>query len=260
MAQNESPFSVQSVSKFATNNFGLLLIGVALAVSGFVFGSLWTENKMLTNGTAGAAGTAQVAPNQPAAPEQPTEVSDADWKEVQAKPVFVLGNKNAKLTMVEFTDYQCPFCSRHFTQTHGELVKKYVDTGKMKIVYRDQALSFHPNANSAAQAVRCAEEQNGGLKMHDALFVNQEAWANLSGDAVTAKYSELATAAGLNGQRVADCVTSGKHKQAVDDDGALGMRVGASGTPTFLINGKVLVGAQPLSVFEQVIDEQLNAI
>jgi protein-disulfide isomerase len=231
-------------------------------VSGFVFGSLWTENKMLSTGRGGSqvVDAAQV-PNQPAAPAQPTELSEADWKEVQADPALTIGNRNAKVTMVEFTDYQCPFCARHYTQTHGELVKKYVDTGKLRIIYRDQALPFHPNANAAAQSVRCAVESNGqegGKAMHDALFATQDQWASLSGDAVSAKFTELANGAKLNGSKIAECVTSGKFKKAVDDDSALGSRVGAGGTPTFFIEGTALVGAQPLSAFEQIIDAKLN--
>lgn len=247
------PFSAQNVLKFFNDNFGLVVLSVGIFVGGFVVGSLWTQNQSLQGGNLAAAPAAD--PN--AAPPEAAPLSDADWAEVQKDFAFKIGNDNAKVKMVEFTDYQCPFCGRHFTDTHAQLMEKYVESGDLQIIMRDQALPFHPNANSAAQAVRCAEEQGGGLAMHDALFANQEQWANLSGDAVVEKYKEYATAAKLNANNVASCVTSEKYKAQVDADGELGMRVGASGTPTFFIEGQPLVGAQPLSAFEAAIDAQL---
>ncbi len=253
--RSTSPYSLQSVVKAVNDNFGLLLIAVALFLGGFVIGSLWTENKMLANGTGGTGVPAAAAPA--AAPQEAAPLSDADWAEV-TKGGIVIGDENAKVTMVEFTDYQCPFCARHYTQTHNEIMKKYVDTGKVKIVLRDQPLSFHPNAASAAQAVRCAEEQSKGVAMHDALFASQDAWANLTGDAVTAKYKELADTAGITGSRVESCVKAEKYKQAVADDSVLANKVGAGGTPTFFIEKKPVVGAVPFATFEQEFEAVIN--
>lgn len=256
MSQTESsPYSLSSMMRFANQNFFLIALAAVLFGSGFVFGTLWTENKTLKAGGLQAAAPAAVAPQ--AAPAEAQPLSDADWKEITSNAVFTLGDKNAKVTMVEFTDYQCPFCGRHYTDTHKQLVDKYVKTGKMKIIYKDQALSFHPNANSAAQAVRCAVEQNKAEAMHDKLFSTQAEWSSLSGDAVFTKYSDLANAAGLDGAKVVDCVKAGKYKAKVDEDGALGSRVGAGGTPTFFIEKDPLVGAQPLAAFEAKIDAKL---
>lgn len=252
-----SPYSLSSMMRFINSNFLLLVLGSGLFVFGFVFGSLWTENKTLRAGGTPTGGTPQAAA-QPAAPAEAQPLSDADWKEITKDPIFVLGDKNAKVTMVEFTDYQCPFCGRHYTDTHKQLVDKYVKTGKLKIVYRDQALSFHPNANSAAQAVRCAVEQNKAEAMHDKLFATQADWTPLSGDAVFTKYTELANAAGLDGAKLTECVKSGKYKAKVDADGTLGSKVGAGGTPTFFIEKDPLVGAQPLASFEAKIDAKLG--
>lgn len=251
----EKPFSAQSVIKFANDNFGLLLLAAALFLGGFVSGSMWKENRMLASGVGGTANP--VADAQ--LPAEAAPLSEADWKRVQENPAMVIGDANAPVTMVEFTDYQCPFCGRHYTETHGQIVDNFVKTGKLKIVYRDQALSFHPNANSAAQAVRCAEDADGGVALHDALFQNQDAWANLTGDAVLTKYKELADAAKLNGNNIVECVKSNKHKAAVDADSQLGNEVGAGGTPTFFIEGDPLVGAQPYSAFEAKINEKLNS-
>ena len=252
---SSSPYSLQNTIKVVNNNFGLLFLGAALLLLGFVFGSLWTENRMMAKGGVPSAGNQAAA--QPAAPQEAQPLSDADWKEVQENGVFTVGDKNAKVTMVEFTDYQCPFCSRHYTETHGKLMTDYVDAGKLKIIYHDQALPFHPNASIAAQAVRCAADQNKAEAMHDALFANQDAWANLTGDAVAEKFSELANQAGLNGSTLASCASSGKYQQAVKDDGDLGTKVGANGTPTFFVEGKPVVGAQPYSVFQSELDALL---
>jgi protein-disulfide isomerase len=254
-SHSDSPYSLSSVVRFINNNFLLVVMGTGLFVVGFVFGSMWTENKTLKAGGLGA-GTPQAAVQQQAAPAEAQPLSDADWKEIQKDPVMIIGDKNAKLTMVEFTDYQCPFCEKYYTDTHKQLVEKYVKTGKMKIVMRDQALSFHPNANSAAQLVRCSVEQGKGVEMHDQLFSNQAAWVQLTGDALNAKYAELAKAAGADGAKAVECVKSGKHKAKVDADGQLGTRVGAGGTPTFFFEGKPLVGAQPFTAFDTMIAEK----
>lgn len=256
MSEKSAPYSAQNVGKFLNDNFGLLIVAVALFIGGFVIGSLWTENKVLTKGGGTAVAGTPTAPAGEPAPEG-VPLSEDDWAEVQADGVFTIGDENAPVTMVEFTDYQCPFCARHFTDTHPQIMSEYVDTGKVKIVYRDQALSFHPNANSAAQAVRCAAEQDGAEAMHDVLFENQEAWSNLSGEAVVAKYAELATGAGLNGNTLQSCVSSEKYKEAVDADSALANRVGAGGTPTFFIEGKPIVGAYPFDTFKAEIDALL---
>lgn len=259
---SEGPYSLQSMLNFLNRNAALLFMGVGILVLGFVMGSLWQENKMLKDGFAKGGAVAQVpgAPAAPGAPEAPAgPLSDDNWKKVQADPAGIIGNKNAKVTIVEFTDYQCPFCSRHYTQTYGKLKEKYVDTGKVKIIFKDQPLPFHPNAKISANAARCGGDQGGFEKMHDALFANQEAWANLATDGAIAKFGELATAAGLNGSTLMDCVKAGKYNKQVEADGALGLQaeIGASGTPTFFIEKQPVVGAQDISTFEAEIEKAL---
>ena len=184
-------------------------------------------------------------------------LSDADWKEVTSEYVGMVGDENAKVTMVEFTDYQCPFCQRHFQQTYPDLIKNYVETGKLKILFRDQALSFHPNSNIAAQAVRCAADQDGFEAMHDALFANQQDWVELSKVEAINKFGELASKANLNGNQLSECVKSDKYDKAVKADSQLGTRLGASGTPSFFIEKQLVVGALPFSEFEKVIEQYL---
>lgn len=196
---------------------------------------------------------AQVAPD--AAPPAPTNLDDAAWKEVLEGGAAEQGSKDAKVVMVEFTDYQCPFCGRHFTETAGLLQKDYIDTGKVRHITRDLPLSFHANAQIAAEAARCAGDQGKYWEMHDVLFKNQEAWS--VGDA-KAPFSGYAKDLGLNVSTFDSCVSGGKHTQAVKDDLALATKVGATGTPTFIINGELLVGAQPYASFQAVIDKALN--
>lgn len=264
---SNSPYSLQAMLRFFNNNAGLIFIALSVFLVGFLSGSMWTENNLLKKGlgttpaaaAAPTTGTAAAgAGTQAGAPEpSPSPLSDADWKEVQAAPAGVIGNQNAKVTMVEFTDYQCPFCSRHFTQTHPQLMTDYVKTGKMRIVFRDQPLPFHPNSRIGALAARCANDQGKFEAMHDALFSKQDEWVNLGKDAAIAKYGEYANTIGMNGNALVDCVKTEKHGKEVDADIALANKVGANGTPTFFINKEILVGAYPFDSFKTLIDKAL---
>ena len=261
-----SAYSLSAVGNFMNQNFGLLLLAVAVFILGFMTGSLWTENKLLKAGGVAAAqpGAAAGANAQPAPPAQP--LNDADWKTVTENPAAVVGNRNAKVTLVEFTDYQCPFCGRHYTDTYGQIKTAYVDTGKVKIVFRDQPLPFHANARIASLAARCAADQGGLLQgsrdknyeaMHDELFGKQNDWSNLGKDAAITKFGEYASAHGMNAATLTQCVKDEKFGKQVDDDIALANRVGANGTPTFFIEKDIIVGAVPFSEFKTKLDAAL---
>ena len=136
-----------------SNKFTPVLV-VLLIVGSFFLGSLTTKVKMLEKGT--VAGVAQGANNnQPAAPAAQAPQVTKGVASIDDDPI--LGDKNAPVTIIEFSDYECPFCKRHFDSTHPELVKKYIDTGKVKLVFRDFPLSFHePMASKEAIAASCA--------------------------------------------------------------------------------------------------------
>src|SRR3989344_2356912 len=154
-------------------------------------------------------------------------------KDVEEGDGSVLGKADAPVVMIEFSDYECPFCGRHFTDTYPQLKKDYIDTGKVKLVFRDFPLSFHAKAQKAAEAARCVGEQKGDIgyfKMHDKLFSNQ---ASLSVE----NYKKWAKELGVNAVKFDDCLDSGKFAQAVEDSLAYGQSVGVSGTPGFFING-----------------------
>jgi protein-disulfide isomerase len=260
-SMSNNPYSFQNTTRVLSDNFGLFLIAGATFLLGFVTGSLWTENSLLKNGGGGLAAApsaaAPAAPADPNAAPAAAPLSDADWAEIQKDPAAVIGDPKAKLTIVEFTDYQCPFCSRHFNDTHKTLMEQYVKPGKVKIVIRDQALPFHPNALPAAMAARCAGEQGKYAEMHDQLFGNQDVWANLGKDAAVDKFAEFANTIGINGANLKTCVNGNKFQAAITADGTLGTRVGAGGTPTFFIEKQPVVGAQPLTEFTRLIDAAL---
>ena len=158
----------------------------------------------------------------------------------------IKGKENAPVTMIEFT-----FCGRHFEQTYSQIIKEYVDTGKVKLVYRDFPLDFHPNAQKAAEAAECAGEQNKYWEMHDKLFENQQALGinNLK---------QYAKEIGLNTDKFNNCLDSGEMTSEVSKDIQDGQAVGISGTPGFIINGQLVSGAQPFSAFKQIIEQELN--
>ena len=240
------------------NNLMQIVLTVLLVGAAFAIGSMWTELKLTKAGKAGTNQPAQnqAAPNGQAAPEQITQLTDEQWQEVLKDPAAVLGKDNAKVTMVEFTDYQCPFCEKYYTQTYGQIMKDYVETGKVKYVMRDLPLPFHPFAHAAAEAARCAGEQEKYVKFHDELFKNQAAW--VAAKDPTDLFSGYAVKLGLKKSGFDSCVKNGDMKAAVDADLALAGKVGAGGTPTFFINGKILVGAQPYSSFKAAIDVALG--
>lgn len=160
------------------------------------------------------------------------------------------GDPDAPITIVEFSDFQCPFCSRFYENTLPELKKEYIDTGKVKIVYRDFPLSFHPEAQGGAEAAECANDQGKFWEMHDKIFENQAIMG-------TSSYKAWAEELGLDTEQFNSCLDNGDKTAEVRADFAAGQAAGVSGTPTFFINGQKIVGAQPFSVFKQAIDAEL---
>lgn len=178
----------------------------------------------------------------------------------------IIGDKSAPVTMVEFSDYECPFCKRHFDQTYPLLRKDYIDKGLVKLVYRDLPLDFHQNAHIEAQAANCARDQGEDstyFKYHDEIF--KRTTSNGTGLAVD-ELPVIAGDIGLDSAKFQTCLDSGKYKAEVDKDLSDASSYGATGTPTFFIGksgkngtiqGTLIVGAQPYSAFKTLIDSQL---
>ncbi len=159
-----------------------------------------------------------------------------------------LGPTNAPVTIVEFGDYQCPYCQLWHNQVLPQLLARYPD--QLRYVYRDFPLGGHPEALPAAIAANCAAEQDAFWRFHDALFsmtygLNDEA------------YRRYAANLGLATDRFATCLESESARQEVLADYRDGIRLGVQSTPTFFINDIMLVGAQPLEAFQQVIEAEL---
>ena len=173
----------------------------------------------------------------------------------------MLGRADAPVTLVEFSDYQCPFCQRFFATTLSAIRKQYVDTGKVRYVFRDFPLDqLHPQARLAAEAVHCAGEHGKYWEMHDLLFQNQKGLAlpQLAGHARTV---------GLDRATFEECLSSGRYAARVDRGLADGAAVGVQGTPTFVVGktkpgdvveGTPIRGAQPLETFRRIIDQWLT--
>lgn len=208
--------------------------------------------------------TGNVVANNPSptgAPSRPSQVT------ASADDDPVLGDKNAPVEIIEFSDYQCPFCRKFWTETLPQIEKEYIDTGKVKFVYRDFPLdSIHPAAQPAAEAANCVREKGGDeayYKMHDKIF--QEGNILDGGDPITGPVrgtaqfgvGELKEWAKDLGYEIDGCLDSGKYASEVQKDLADGQAAGGQGTPYFVINGKPLSGAQPFSAFKQVIEAEL---
>jgi len=177
---------------------------------------------------------------------------------VSADDDAVSGNEKAKVTIIEFSDFQCPFCRVFWSEAYQQIKKEYIDTGKIKFVYRDYPLSFHPAAQVSAEASECAREQGKFWEMHDKIFSEQ---AKQGSGTITYGVPELkkwASQIGLNLDNFNQCLNSGKYKSEVENDFADGSSYGVSGTPTLYINGSPVIGAQPFSVFKEIIDNELK--
>jgi protein-disulfide isomerase len=160
-----------------------------------------------------------------------------------------LGPDDAEITLVEFSDFQCPYCKRWHEQVYQPLLAAY--PGKIRLVYRNLPLtSIHPQAMSAAIASLCANEQGAYWPYHDKLFGGG---LELGRDA----YIQYAADLGLDGTAFAACLDSGKFDDFIQKDMDFSLNLGVRSTPTFFVNGLAIVGAQPLDVFKQLIDKEL---
>jgi protein-disulfide isomerase len=227
----------QDLWKYST----FVLLAILIVGSVVVF----TGNDNITGNV--AANTAPSQPTQPTQPGEPSRVTAS----VDDDPV--LGSEDAPVTIIEFSDYQCPFCGRFWSETLPQIKSQYIDTGKVRLVYRDFPLtSIHPFAQPAAEAAECVRDAAGGsdeayFKYHDKVYGNQQALSD-------SNLKEWAQELGYN---IEDCLSSGKFRAEVTKDLSDAQAAGGRGTPYFVINGKPLSGAQPFEAFQQAIEAEL---
>jgi protein-disulfide isomerase len=172
-------------------------------------------------------------------------------KEIDVDDDPAKGPQDAKVIIVEFSDYQCPFCVKA-ESTVKEILDTYQD--KVRFVYRDFPLSFHQYAQKAAEAAECADEQGKFWDYHDLLFEKQEDWSSGGIE----KFKEYAVQLGLNSEEFNQCLDGGTMASEVENDLQDGKSYGVKGTPAFFLNGELISGAQSFSVFQEKIDEILE--
>lgn len=241
----------------------IIILMIVVGIAGYFSGSYFSnpDSELVTKTELAEAlseleskiGNAQQLPSQPS---QPLKISMDDDP--------IRGDPNAPITIIEFSDFQCPFCARFHLQTLPSLLEEYIDTGKVNLVYRDFPIqSIHPNALPASVAAECANEQGKYWEYHDTLFEKQSDWSRLDSNAVIVKFSQYATEIGLEQEQFDSCLDTGKYLEEVQGDLSDGRAYDVTGTPGFFIgNDQIgfvkLNGAQPFDAFQRVIDAQLE--
>ncbi|MEZ4087631.1 MAG: DsbA family protein [Candidatus Gracilibacteria bacterium] len=167
----------------------------------------------------------------------------------------IQGDLNAPITIIEFSDYQCPFCKRFYEESHQTIIDDYVANDKVRYVYRDFPLDSHPQALPAATAANCAGEQDHYWEMHNMLLDNQDEWSfNSSANQLFQSYaSEL----NLNTEDFSECLSDNQQVQEIFNDQNDGVAATVEQTPTVFINGRKIVGAQPLATYIAIIEGEL---
>jgi protein-disulfide isomerase len=267
----QSSNNEQSKITISKSSYNRMLKGIVAAIAiaaflgGYAVGTLDNDSDSLSadeiKEIISSVEAKALAPQQTQAPTQRTA---SQIFQVSLDDDPVKGDPNAPVTVVEFSDFQCPFCARFFIQTLPALQENYIDTGKIKLVYKDFPLdSLHPNARRAHIAAECADEQGKFWDYHDVLFEKQSEWNRLSSADLSSQLNQYATSMGLESANFNSCLSSQSVRDEVNADFLQAASYGATGTPTFFIgnekNGFIkLVGAQPYAAFQAAIDAQLG--
>ncbi|KEQ56310.1 Na antiporter NhaA 2 protein [Marine Group I thaumarchaeote SCGC RSA3] len=176
----------------------------------------------------------------------------------------LLGDPDAPLSIIEFSNFQCKFCLRFYSDTLPLLKTHYIDTGKVNLIYRDFPIpKIYDNSMPAALASECANEQGKFWEYHDILFENQHTWRQNESDLPLLTFKQFANTLALNQEKFDSCLDSGKYADEINSDVGDGRDYAVSGTPTFFVgNDKVgyssLFGTQSFSDFQKIIDEKLE--
>jgi protein-disulfide isomerase len=239
----------------------LVLIGITLVLSiANIYMNVSLGSKIDSIQAAAPAAANPTTDGNAAAPTVSFEATDA-----------VMGKNNAPITIIEFSDFECPYCAAAVGANESDgykylkqrdptweapmpsLIKNYIDTGKVKLVFRYFPLSsIHPDAEKAAEAAACANEQGKFWQMHDRLFANQKALD-------VASLKQYAKDLGLDTTKFNSCLDTGKMSAEVAKDLSDGQSYGVQGTPAFFVDGQLLSGAQPYATFKSLIDQRLAA-
>ncbi len=232
--------------KTLTSSKVLVIANIFLLILNLVLlNSTWNSKK----GETPEDKAPQVQQQNPPAPSgQPSPAGLQTFSITESN--HIRGDVNAPITLVEFSDFECPFCSRHYP-TLNKILSDY--RGKVRLVYKHFPLTqIHPNAQKAAEASECASEQGKFWEYHDKIFENQSGGLSLE------KFKQWAKDLKLESSKFDDCLNSGKFAKVVADDLQEGVEKGVSGTPGTFVNGQLIVGAVPYDTFKQAIDSLLQ--
>ncbi len=229
-----------------------ILVAAVMIGGAITFASLY-KGAPAPSGTAGGATTPSTQPQPSISASQVMQLTSHD---------SILGNANAPVTLIEYGDYQCPFCGEFFSQTQPQIVANYVNTGKVRMVFRNFAF-LGPESTAAAQAAECAEDQNKLWPYHDALYAGKVADVQKGGSEDDGFFNrtlflKLASQVGLNIPQFTSCIDSNKFSSQVAQEKSDAAAAGVNATPTVFINGTQVEGAQPYTAFKSVIDAALQ--
>lgn len=231
------------------------VLATLLVIAAFLLGVLITKVQYLENGTGTNNIVAQndqtgttTGNTQPPTVGQKVDVAVGNFP--------AQGDKNAKIKIIEFADFRCPFCEQFYKESESQIINDYVKTGKAVYYFRHFAF-LGPASVVAANAAECANEQNKFWEMHKYLFDNQPPESDTSMYTVD-KMTEAAGTLGINTDQFRSCLSANKYQANVDKDQKEGQTAGVSGTPTIFINGVPLVGAEPYTTIKAQIDQELS--
>ena len=245
MDENLNPAKQEETVTFKLSHFYSILVLLAFAVGVLVGYMAWGRNSGVAAQPAPLSAATQGGPVVEAPITPQAQYTRYD---IPTEGFPSLGPADAPITIVEFSDFECPFCRRFQQETYKNLLDAY--PGKIRFVYRNLPLtSIHPDAFPAAVAALCADDQDAFFPYHDKLFSSDQL-----GKAV---YLQYASDLGLDMTTFEACVGSDSHNAAIQADSDFAVNLGINSTPTFFINGLAVIGAQPLDVFKQVIDKEL---
>lgn len=257
MLQEQSP--VSNVGGFQGSPKTMFVLGLFVGVSSvmtlvlaLVVGLLVSGKGLPTLAANAGSNNDQVAaaPSAPTPTPQPDAPPSAPVKPVDEKNEYIRGNKNAKVTLIEYSDFECPFCARHISSI-DQALKDFPND--VRFVYRHFPLSFHPEAQKAAEAFECAGKQGKAWEMHDEIFK-----ANTAKQMSVAKWKEIAKNLRLDSGKFDKCLDSGETAAKIAQDMQEGTSAGVGGTPGTFVNGQLVEGAVPYATLKQIIEGKVK--
>ena len=251
-SDNDSKVSFSSFPKFGATQ---ILFAVLIIVA-FLLGSLITKIQYLErSGSSAGKISVPIAP-QAAVPNQPQAPAPGQKQNVDVGHFPPIGDSNAKVKIVEFGDFRCPFCEKFFTDTEPQILNDYVKTGKAVFYFRHYQF-LGPASVVSGNGAECANEQGKFWDFHNYLYKNQPSESDTS-LYTTDKLTQIAGTLGMNTTKFQSCLSTNKFDKNVSDDLAAGQKATVNGTPTIFINGTPIVGAQPYSAFKSAIEAALK--